>query len=323
MAWANILSKLLPDQGQGNLPDQIVIMFADVSGSTQLYERLGDTDAHECIAKSLQRIIHHAQHYNGHLVETIGDEAMLMFARVEDATLAALDMQRHFFSSPIHNGHFIKIRIGYHFGPIEYDEGHPFGDTVNVAARVASLCEASRIIATDETLSDLDDTEFQLRPYQTARVKGKSKPIRVREVVWDREDATSLVNATQMTQITQIDRAPLQVQLYYLGKVYDLIAGQRAFIIGRGSDCDLVIDSNLASRAHAKIEFRWGDVVLIDHSTNGTFVEGQRGKREGDGVSLRLHRRETTLQGTGKIGIGTTIEKATEVNLLGFKVVPH
>ncbi|RLT98696.1 MAG: adenylate/guanylate cyclase domain-containing protein [Ketobacter sp.] len=295
-------------------------MFADVSGSTQLYERLGDTDAHECISQSLQRIVQHAQRHQGHLVETIGDEAMLMFARVEDATLAAVDMQKHFFSSPVHNGHFMKIRIGYHFGPIEYDEGHPFGDTVNVAARVASLCEAGRIIATDATVTDLDATEFQLRPYQTARVKGKSRPIRVREVIWDREDATSLVNATQMTQLTQIDSAPLQVQLYYLGKVYDLMAGQAAFVIGRGSQCDLIIDSNLASRAHAKIEFRWGEVVLIDHSTNGTFVEAQKGKRESDGVSLRLHRRETTLQGVGKIGIGTSIDKASEVNLLGFKV---
>lgn len=317
------MSDQAPDHGQLTLPHHIVIMFADVSGSTQLYERLGDTDAHDCISLSLERIIHHAQHHHGHLVETIGDEAMLMFARVEDAALAAVDMQKHFFSSPVHNGHFINIRIGFHFGPIEYDDGHPFGDTVNVAARVASLCESSRIIATEDTLNGLDNSEFQQRPYQTARVKGKSRPIRVREVIWDREDATSMVNATQMTQLTQLDNAPLQVQLYYLGKVYELIAGQAAFVIGRGSNCDLIIDSNLASRAHAKIEFRWGEVVLVDHSTNGTFVEAQQGKREGDGVSLRLHRRETTLSGTGKIGIGTSIDKSTEVNLLGFKVGPN
>ena len=320
---ANTLSGPESEQSRVSLPDHIVIMFADVSGSTQLYEKLGDTDAHDCIAKSLERIIYHAQHHNGLLVETIGDEAMLMFAAIEDATLAAVDIQKHFFSSPVHNGHFIKIRIGYHFGPIEYDDGHPFGDTVNVAARVVSLCDASRIIATDATVNNLDNTEFQLRPYQTARVKGKSRPIRVKEIVWDREDATSLLNSTQMTQLTQLDSAPLQVQLYYQGKVYHLIAGQPAFVIGRGSTCNLIIDSNLASRAHAKIEFRWGEVVLVDHSTNGTFVEAQQGKREGDGVALRLHRRETTLQGTGKIAIGTSIEKATEVNLLGFKVGPH
>ncbi len=320
---ANTLSEQVSDQVQVSLPDHIVIMFADVSGSTHLYERLGDTDAHECISQSLDRIIHHAKQHRGHLVETIGDEAMLMFARVEDATLAATDMQKHFFSSPVHNGHFMKIRIGYHFGPIEYDQGHPFGDTVNVAARVASLCEAARIIATEPTVSNLDETEFQLRPYQTARVKGKSKPIRVKEIVWDREDATSMINATQLTQLTQLEQAPIQVQLYYMGKVFDLIAGQPAFVIGRGNHCDLIIDSNLASRAHAKIEFRWGEVVLVDHSTNGTYVRAQQGKRESDGISVRLHRRETTLHGTGKIAIGTSLEQATEVNLLGYKVASH
>ncbi|WP_158643255.1 adenylate/guanylate cyclase domain-containing protein [Ketobacter alkanivorans] len=307
-----------------DLPDHIVIMFADVSGSTQLYENLGDTDAHDCISESLNRIVHHASQHNGHLVETIGDEAMIMFAKIEDAALAAIDMQQHFFQTPVAHDHFIKIRIGFHYGPIEYDEGHPFGDTVNVAARVAALCESGRIIATDTTVSGLaTQQEFQLRPYQTARVKGKSKPIRVQEIVWDREDSTSMINATQMTQLTQLESQPLSLQIYYRGKVYELAAGQGAFIIGRETHCDLVIDSALASRTHARIEFRWGEAILTDHSTNGTYVEAQRGKREGDGTSIRLHRREAALHGTGKIAIGTTVQQAQEVNLLGYKIDQH
>lgn len=303
------------------LPDQIVIMFADVSGSTQLYENLGDTDAHDCISESLNRITRHALNHKGHLVETIGDEAMLMFADVNDAASAAVDIQQHFFREPVTNNHFIKIRIGFHFGPIEYDQGHPFGDTVNVAARVASLCEAGRIIATDGTVSLLAPSDlFQVRPYQTARVKGKSKPIRVQEIVWDREDATSMVNATQLTQLTQLDAQPLRLQLYYMGTVYDLDPGQGAFLIGRDTHCNLIIDSALASRTHARIEFRWGEAILTDHSTNGTYVEAQRGKREGDGQSIRLHRREMALHGTGKIAIGGAVEQASEVSLLGYKI---
>lgn len=299
-------------------------MFADVSGSTQLYETLGDTDAHDCISESLERIVHHASRHHGQLVETIGDEAMLMFASINDAATAAVDMQEHFYRAPVAKNHFIKIRIGFHYGPIEYDAGHPFGDTVNVAARVASLCEAGRIIATDTTVSGLPKSDlYQLRPYQTAKVKGKSKPIRVKEVVWDREDSTSMVNATQMTQLTQLDNHPLHIQIYYRGNVYELVPGQGAFVIGRESHCNLVIDSALASRAHAKIEFRWGEVILTDHSTNGTYVEAQRGKREGDGVSVRLHRREVALHGIGKIAIGTSVEQAGEINLLGYKIDQH
>ncbi|MCK5790895.1 MULTISPECIES: adenylate/guanylate cyclase domain-containing protein [unclassified Ketobacter] len=307
------------------LPDKIVIMFADVSGSTQLYERLGDSEAHDCISASLDRIVQHARRYDGHLVETIGDEAMLMFADCDDAAQAAIAMQQHFFRDPVANDQFVKIRIGFHFGPIEYDStGHPFGDTVNVAARVAALCEAGRVIATDSTVRCLTDGDvFQLRPYQTTRVKGKSKPIRVQEVVWDREDSTSMVNATQFTQLTQLENLPFELQLYYQGQIIEMIPGQGPFLIGRDASCNLVIDSALASRAHARLEFRWGEFVLTDHSTNGTYVEAMRGKREGDGASVRLHRREMVLSGMGKIAIGTKVEQATEVNLLGYKIEQH
>ena len=305
-------------------PDHTVIMFADVSGSTQLYERLGDAAAHRCVSESLARIVSHARNHDGRLVETIGDEAMLSFSRIDQAAMAAICMQQHFFAEPVTKQHFIKIRIGFHFGPIEYDAGHPFGDTVNVAARVASLCEAGRIIATDTTINSLaNPAEFQLRPYQTARVKGKSQLIRVQEIVWDNEDCTSMLNPTQLTQLTQLEHPPLQLQLYYLGRELQLDVDAGPFMIGRDPHCDLVIDSALASRNHARIEFRWGEVILTDHSTNGTFVEGQKGKREGDGVAVRLHRREMALQGTGKIGIGIQISEAEAVSLLGYRLEQH
>jgi adenylate cyclase len=293
-------------------------MFADVSGSTQMYERLGDTEAHDCISESLQRIIEHADRNNGTLIETIGDEAMLTFESSIDAASAAVDMQQHFFRSPVAKKHFVKIRIGFHYGPIEYDDGHPFGDTVNVAARVASLCESERIIATASSLSNLGDPAFfQLRPYQTAMVKGKSKPIRVQEIVWDRDDATSVFN---MTHATQIHCHGLRFSLHYQGKTIEVSQEMPAFVIGRGEQCDLVIDSALASRAHAKIEFRWGEVILTDHSTNGTFIQAQHGKRESDGSAIRLHRREAVLQGKGRISIGSSIEKADAICLLGFEI---
>jgi len=329
--WANPLNQ--------SLPGKIVIMFADVSGSTQLYERLGDKLAHDCIAASLDRIIAHARHYGGHLVETIGDEALLIFPQCDAAASAAIAMQQHFAREPVVGDHFIKIRIGFHYGPIEYDQtGHPFGDTINVAARVVALCDSGRIIATDSSLRDVGDTTaLQLRPYQTTRVKGKTDPIRVQEVIWDREDATSLFNGTQLTQLTQLDKVPLQLQLYYQGQVVTVDPSSRAFLIGRDAHCNLIIESALASRAHAKIEYRWGEFYLIDHSTNGTHVEflqhnhgtarSGEGERDADAEGtgpaspVRLHRREIALKDIGKIAIGTRIEQATESNLLAYKIV--
>lgn len=300
------------------LPDHIVVLFADVSGSTQMYERLGDTIAHECISRSLQRIIQHATDHHGRLIETIGDEAMITFECPIDAARAACAMQRHFAGEPVQENHYVKVRIGFHFGPIEYDDGHPFGDTVNVAARVVALCEAGRVIATRHTLEGCrQSVEFQLRPYQRALVKGKSEPLVLEEVVWDNEDATSLFNLTHNTMI----KAPgLSMDLIYLGNRVSLTTGRPSYVIGRGTDCDLIIESVLASRRHCRLEFRWGEVYLVDHSTNGTYVCTEAGKRESDGMSARLHRREMLLKGKGTLSVGTPVESGTTVCLVEFDI---
>lgn len=300
-----------------NYPDQIVVFFADVAGSTRMYEQLGDSVAHECIAESLGRIVQQGIHHHGRLIETIGDEVMMTFCQPKDAARAACEIQRLFATSTV-QGRLVKVRIGFHFGPIEHTpEGHPFGDSVNVAARVVSLCESSRIIATQSSLTALHHSqEFNIRPYLRTRVKGKSEPLILEEVVWDNEDATSLFNMTH----TMIKSPGLSLQLDYRGHQITLGTYRTSYVIGRGADCDLIIESSLASRRHCRLEFRWGQVFLVDHSTNGTYVQSQEGKREGDGVSMRLHRRELLLKGKGRISIGTPVEAADEACQVHFDI---
>lgn len=299
-------------------------MFADVSGSTQMYEKWGDSLAHECVSASLKRIIHHIESHSGRVVETIGDEVMTTFESIDDAVQASIAMQKHFFVEPAYKHHFVKIRVGFHFGPIEYDEGHPFGDTVNVAARVASLCESGCVIATRATLDKAKSKDsFFLRPYQRTSVKGKSKPLMVEEIVWDSEDATSLFSVTNITQAIQLNMANTSLVIQYLDKSQVLNSDSGSFLVGRGGNCDLVVDSSLASRTHAKIEFRWGDIVLTDHSTNGTFLQYKPGKEEPNSLFVHLHRREISLLGKGVVGIGTKIESADPVCLLYFDIMRH
>ncbi len=301
------------------LPDHIVVMFADVAGSTRMYESLGDTDAHECISESLKRVVYHTKQHNGRLIETIGDEAMLTFDHVKNAVSAAMDIQQHFFRQPVKDQHFIKMRIGFHYGPIEYDAGnHPFGDTVNVAARVVSLCDGGRIIATRSTLEHAREHFKEIiRQYQRTHVKGKSEPLMVEEVVWDYEDATSLHEPT--TQSLYIQAPPKKLTLVYNNHNITLRHDSSAFLIGRDPNSELQVDSSLASRSHARIEFRWGEVVLTDHSTNGTYIQAIRNNK-GQANSTRLHRRETLLTGEGLIAIGASVEKAADDAIIRFKI---
>lgn len=304
-----------------DFPDHIVVMFADVSGSTHLYESLGDTLAHTCISASLSRICYHVESHRGRVVETIGDEVMATFYSIDEAASAAVAMQQHFFHQPVHQGHYIGIRIGFHYGPIEYDEGHPFGDTVNVAARVVSLCESGRIIATRQTLDHLRQTErFYLRPYQRARVKGKSKPLLVVELVWNSEDSTSLFNATNLNLTTQFTLTEKSAVIRHLQDAIRLTPDSPPLVFGRGQHCDIVTESNLASRNHGKIEFRDGEFVIVDHSTNGTYVQMLSGKRASDGTTVRLHRREFPLRGKGMVSVGVAVEHGRNPCLLQFEV---
>ena len=73
--------------------------------------------------------------------------------------------------------------------------------------------------------------------------------------------------------------------------------GGRMFTIGRGGDCELRIDDNLASRAHARLESAAGGQLycIVDlGSTNGTFVNGQLVEdpyvlRDGDKIRVGRH----------------------------------
>src|SRR5690606_32947984 len=89
--------------------------------------------------------------------------------------------------------------------------------------------------------------------------------------------------------------------------------------IGRGDECELVIKSDLASRAHARIEMRYGEVYLRDHSTNGTYVDGLHSSLHLN-RSVRVHRREVVLNGEGPIGIGEPVEAARQTWLLRYNV---
>ncbi len=299
------------------LPPYAVVMFADIVDSAQLYERLGDRLAHRCVTKALARIARCAQHNDGRLVENIGDQAMLVFSAIEDAVQAAIEIQQTLLNAPTYRSHFVKARIGFHAGPVEYAGTHPFGDTVNVAARVVSLCDAGRIITTLSSLPDNDRAlPLTVRPYQLARAKGKSFPLQLRELLWDLTNATTTCESTEGSPAQS---PPVQLELLYDDACILFNQESGPVTIGRGEECGLVINSSLASRAHARIEMRYGEVYLRDHSTNGTYVDGLHSALHLN-RSVHVHRREIILNGEGLIGIGEPVESARQAWLLRYTV---
>jgi class 3 adenylate cyclase len=279
------------------------ILFSDVCGSTKLYETLGNTRAQAVIAKTLGMLSRSATRHTGHIVKEIGDEVMCSFTSAEDAAQSAVDMQRS-LQQAIASGEIdvksLMIRIGIHCGPVVSQEADIFGDAVNVAARVAAHAKPGQILMTRETVGKLPEAvRGSVRFVGSTQVKGKEGLLELFDIVWEHENLTLLQNVAET-------RPSLVRLIAKLGdKTLEVGPQLPVLRMGRGTENEFIIADPLASRLHARIEFRRNRFVLIDQSLNGTYL-----RRQGM-AEVALRRDEIGLEGSGVICLGksTAIER--------------
>ena len=72
---------------------ELAILFADVVGSTRLFEELGDVRARDMIATCIDVMRTATERYNGTVIKTMGDEVMSTFPCADEALNAAAQMQ--------------------------------------------------------------------------------------------------------------------------------------------------------------------------------------------------------------------------------------
>ena len=279
------------------------ILFADVSGSTALYEKLGDKPAAKAIEACLGELREIVARREGQVVKTIGDEIMVVFVKPEAASAAARDMQLRVSALPPVAGVKFAIRIGFHFGPVLEDKADFLGDGVNTAARLTSLAKSGQILTSGATANTLSTTQrIYLRDLDTINIKGKREAVRVYELLWgDTEEATYVAGLASSANV----KAFLTLEIGE--RTMSFPEGKTVLTMGREKDCDVVVPEKTASRNHARIERSGLQFVLIDESTNGTYVA-----MEGHNELLLRHDR-VLLRGRGKIGFGTSTGKAKEL----------
>ncbi|MDH5632644.1 MAG: adenylate/guanylate cyclase domain-containing protein [Gammaproteobacteria bacterium] len=275
--------------------EKTAIMFADVEGSTRLYERLGDIAAQKSIEYCLSRMADVIQSHKGTVIKTIGDEIMCRFATEDEAVGAACALQES-MELPAPEGITMPaIRIGLHYGLVVNKDGDIFGDAVNVAARMASIAKGKQIITTQDTIVNLKGANAtKAREFDRAMVKGKAEEITIYEVLWNEENVTRMQTASSLAAIATASTLTLS----YQGKDYELNAKSPDVVMGRDERCTIRVDSNFASRVHARVEYRRGKFVLIDQSTNGTYVD------TGQGEPIYIRREELPLMSSGAICLG-------------------
>lgn len=283
---------------------EVAILFADVVGSTQIYDRFGDTKASETVARCLEIMKASTYKYNGTVIKTIGDEVMATFPTVDEAMGAASQMQAHISSSDESEDSIpVSIRIGCHFGPVVQEQNDIFGAAVHTANRMTSQAKAKQIIVSGTTVDKMGpDLRAQSRQIDVATVRGRLDEVALFEFIWQPEEATSMLPTIDWESKS---KGATRITLSFRDSKVVVDDQKKNMNMGRADDNDLVVKGNLISRVHAKVEKRRGKFILIDQSTNGTFLETVEGEE------TFVRRDSTELTGEGIIGLGRVAKPGT------------
>jgi class 3 adenylate cyclase len=280
-----------------DLAASVTILFADISGSTALYAERGNVEGHRLTSQCVLLLEEKVRSAHGRVVKRIGDEILAAFETAEPAVQAAAGMQEALddFTSDLRR-EGIHVRIGMASGAALIDEGDVFGDVVNVAARIVGLAAADEILLATTTLEALpEDLRKRARLIDTLALRGRAEAVGVYEYLWQMEPEDATLAVSDRTRV--LPRIALELQ--YGTETLVVAASCPKVTIGRDDDNAISIDEQVVSRHHADIVMRGDKFLLVDRSTNGTYVLTDTGDK------FRVTRDELSLSGVGSIFAGS------------------
>ena len=289
---------------------ELAILFSDVVGSTRLFELLGDMRARDMIATCIDVMRNATEKNSGTVIKTMGDEVMATFPSADEALTAAAQMQQQITANSQLkiDGHAVAIRVGCHFGPVVLENRDVFGATVHTANRMTSQAKAGQIVTTAATVSQLSaDWRAAVRQIDVATLRGQGNEVALFEVHWQPDEVTSMLPQIAMGTGPSKKTARLRLMMQDREVVVD--ESRPNIVMGRAEESDLCIKGNLISRLHARIEVSRNKFVLVDQSTNGTFVQTTTGEES------FVRRDSMQIKGEGMIGLGRVPEAASPLTI--------
>jgi adenylate cyclase len=291
------------------------VVFADLVGSTGIFERLGDATAGRFVTQLTAAFSKTFEEHNGRVVKLLGDGLFVVFPAEVDALAACVAIQQRLHSRPILPGGAgspVQIQMGIESGEVVEIEGDCYGDAVNSAARLADLAGAEQILTTQRVRNALPALQqAQLRSLGPMHLRGKSELTEVYRVDWQVDrDADATVMGVSMLKM------PLEahLELSAAGQTVKLSPRGERLTIGRATTVSLSVNDARVSRVHAVVEWRGGQFVLGDASSFGTWVYfGSQTE------PVVLRRTECYVVGSGQIALGCERE-AEAAPLVSFAV---
>jgi adenylate cyclase len=148
------------------------IAFVDVTGFTRMTQEHGDESAVDT-ATSLQRHADAAAiRHGGRLVKLLGDGAMLRLSDPAGGVEAALDLVETMGEAGA-----LSCHAGVHAGPVIERDLDVFGQTVNVASRIADVAGPGDVLVSEAVVDAIGNGAFVFDPVDRAELEGVSEPV--------------------------------------------------------------------------------------------------------------------------------------------------
>ena len=275
----------------------LAILFADISGSTMLYESLGNRRARQTVAQCLAVMSGTLAAHDGTLIKTLGDEIMCTFPSAEAALRAACDMQLAVESGKPGGDTPMYIRVGFNYGEVIREANDVHGDAVNVAARITEVARARQILATEAAVDALPpELQHNARHIRRASIKGRQAPLDLYQIAWRADDGDGVRIGDPANR--KPEGRQEQLVLRHHGQQFTLNERSMTATLGRSGACTIVVRDDFASDRHATVEYQLGKFFISDRSANGTYIHFSGGD------TVHIVGEDVMLRGSGGILLG-------------------
>jgi adenylate cyclase len=298
------------------------VVFADLVGSTALFETLGNERATETITR-LTRWIADSFRANGcSTVKMLGDGVLGVFAEAPPALKTLVEMQRNHRLRlerwPV--AVRTEIRMGVTSGEVVERDDDVYGDAVNTAARLSDLAGASQIWVSESTTAQVTAmmSELRFRFLGPVSLKGKAEALGVYLLSWDDSEASEMLTMAatlgQPHVIAHNTTSALQLRWQGTQKVF--LPADLPLHIGRLDTAEFPVADPRVSRLHARLDYRNGAFVLTDVSSFGTWLRFAKSEES----QIQLRREPCVLHGDGEASLGVPFNEASPP-VVQFEVV--
>jgi class 3 adenylate cyclase len=283
------------------------VLFADLRGSTALFETLGNAEATSVVTHVINALAGPVSSYEGQLVKTLGDGLMAVFDEAMPAVQAAM-LMHEVLDEMVNRGNergaspglrALRLQVGLARGEVVEMRGDCFGDAVNVAARLLDHAGDNETLITVEVLQGLPlELRGRFRSLDRLVLRGRAESVQV-HVLGGRRGPFGDVPVTQFSgELGDSIDEPDGLRLMWAATNKVFASQQAPLVLGRSPQASFCVDDGRVSRSHARVDWHSGSFQITDLSYNGTFV------RFADGEIVSLRRGSCTLHGSGTIGLG-------------------